>query len=467
MGFLAFLFFKPWLKVLVSFIVMTQCFDLAPSIIYGRVVWDYGAALLLITSIQLFLQQKKSAVNGSAVIYLISTFTGWLFFCLLFSLVVYGYPVENTLKTSRYWIIGYLSLFVFLRLYLVDSEAMGRVLKWLYVITYALLIVVVLQYLTGHQLLYGLYREYDGVPRYLPSFLPIVLTYLWYIIARFLSGKQIRFHEFIYAGVAVTVTAVTYTRGLYIAGLLSVLLILFLLFRDRTLRLTKTAASVSVVALVITAMLAGGWGGRVIGRATSGLDLLLSSDSAASKLDKDTFSGRLRLVEERYTLVLEHNPLVGYGFIHEDDVPRGLRNRLRYGSVINTPEMVEKYKHGYPYVSALYSADIGWANILVSTGLVGLSIFIIFVVVFILSYEKKRFADSPVDYWRLAFYVETIMLVLLMFNGNTFTSQIQVPVFMIAGYLYCNRFKRKAEFGSQATTLENRSRYPWLRKSPS
>lgn len=64
------------------------------------------------------------------------------------------------------------------------------------------------------------------------------------------------------------------------------------------------------------------------------------------------------LVKERFELVAEHNPIIGYGFIHEDNISKTLRNSLKYESVIYTPEMVRKYQYGHPYVLALFSADI-------------------------------------------------------------------------------------------------------------
>ena len=77
---------------------------------------------------------------------------------------------------------------------------------------------------------------------------------------------------------------------------------------------------------------------RFLDRLTSGITILLSGESTRSEHDVDTFTNRLALAKERVEMVVDHNPLVGYGFLHEDQVPAGLRKKLKYGSVIYSPE---------------------------------------------------------------------------------------------------------------------------------
>ena len=311
-------------------------------------------------------------------------------------------------------------------------------MKWLYIITFSLLIVAIIQYITGRPLLFGLHREYGSITRYLPIFLPISLLYLWYILSRYFAAEPVKKHEFMYAGMVVFVTAITYTRGIYIAVLFSFLTMLFLLFKRGKVKVNTATIFIVVLTMGITVLMAGGWADRVINRAASGIEILFSGKVVSSKIDEDTYSGRWMLLKERFELVSEHNPIIGYGFIHEDNIPKKLRNSLKYGSVINTPEMVRKYKYGHPYVLALFSADIGWANIVLATGFIGFLIFLIFIGSFLLSYREKQIDDARLYHFHLAFYLQTITLLLLMFNGNTFTNQLQIPGLMIAGYLYCS-----------------------------
>lgn len=432
-----FLFLKPWLKILVAFIVMTNCFDLRPSITYGFLTWDYGALLLLITSVQLLFRHNTATLeNRGAVLYLLVGFTAWLVICLIYSLVFYDYSLLQTLKTARYWIIGYLSIFIFLKLYMVDSEALRKIMCWLYIITFALLMVALFQLAIGEQILFGLFREYSGTIRYLPIFLPVVLLHCWHIGARFLAGERVKIHEFVYCGLSLTVTALTYTRGIYVAVILTFMLMVALLALSRKIKVGKTSIFAFSGMVLVVGLVAAGLGDRVIGRATSALDILITGKIVRGNVDVDTFTGRLKLVQERFSMVYNHNPLVGYGFLHESEVPLTMRNNLRYGSIDYSPEFVEKYRYGYPYKLTLYSPDTGWGNIVLVSGLVGFVIFLAFIVVFVLSYRGRRHISSPGYYLRLAFYLQTITLLLLMFNGNSFTYHIQIPALMLAGYIY-------------------------------
>ncbi|HED16043.1 MAG TPA: hypothetical protein ENI64_04395 [Gammaproteobacteria bacterium] len=464
---LGFLALKPWLKVLVAFIVMSNCFDLAPQIVYGKLVWDYGALLLLIAAGQLMFQRKTAVVGKrTAVLYLLAAFTIWLVFSLVYSLVIYGYPVGDTLKTSRYWIIGYLSIFIFLRLYMVDGEALNKIVRWLYVIPYVLLIVAVIQLVTGYQWLFGLFQPYAGTIRYLPIFLPVVLLLTWVIMARFLAGEKVKIHAFVYGGLALVVTALTYTRGIYIAVILTFLLMVTLLALGKRIKASKTSVFGFVAVILVVGLVSGGLADRVIGRVASGLDILFSDKAASSKVDVDTFTGRLKLVQERFSMVSKHNPVVGYGFLHENNIPHSMLNKMEYGSIDYSPEMVEKYKYGTPYKLTLYSADIAWGNLVLVSGFVGFFIFLAFIVVFVLSFRGWRYSSSPDYYLRLAFYLQTITLLLLMFNGNTFTYHIQFPAFMLAGYVYLSMVK--SDTAETAKVLQSRKEsYPCLRKSRS
>lgn len=442
MALIVFLALRPWQKILIAFVVMSNCFDLAPQIVYGFLTWDYGAVLFLIAGVQLFFRKNTVQLeNGSAVLYVLAGFTAWLVICLIYSLLIYKYPLVDTLKTSRHWIIGYLSVFIFLKLYLVDSDALGNILRWLYNLTFVLLAVALVQLAIGQQILFGLSKEYVEATRYLPIFLPVVLVLSWHIAARFLAGESVKIHEFVYGGLALTVTALTYTRGIYVAVCLTFALMVALLALNRQINIGKTSVFAFSGLIVVVGIVTAGLGDRVIGRASSALDILISGKVARGTVDADTFTGRLRLAQERIAMVYDYNPLVGYGYLHERNVPLTMRNKLKYGSIDRSPEMTAKYQLGYPYKLTLYSPDSGWGNIALVSGLAGFAIFLTFMGVFVLSYRGKRYRSSPVRYLRLAMYLQTIYLLVLMFISNTFTYHIQFPAFMLAGYIYLSMLK--------------------------
>lgn len=439
-GILVFFLLPVAWKALIAFIVMSQGFDLLPQIVYGYLVWDVGAIMFLAAAIQLaFLRVKEPQVRTFSVT-ILQIFILWLVFSLVYSLWVYGYPPMNTMKTSRHMIVGYLSVFIFLRLFQTDKKALPVFIKWAYVFTYILMILAVIQFTLGIRIFYGLVTEYKGAVRYLPAFLPICLFYLWAILSKWFRGAGIKRHEFVYGVLVFLLVATTYTRGIYVAVLISLVAMLFILQLRGRLKPSSVIIFGAIALLSLAVVIGSGVADRVIGRATSAIDVLVSKRGPGS--DVDTFTGRLRLVKERMALVSEHNPFVGFGFLHEGDVSPSLRSRFKYGSVIYTPQMKEKYAVGHPYVAALYSADIGWANIVVSSGFVGLGLFLLFMLAFIFSYKNENRIDPACLDYRVAFFIQTITLLLLMFNGNTFTNNVHIPAFMIGGYLYCNTKKR-------------------------
>lgn len=429
-------------KVLLAFIVMSRSFDLLPEIVFGIAMWDVGAIMLLIAAVQLMLVKPSEPKVRAISVTVLWVFIIWMIICLVYSLMVYGYPIMNTLKSSRQMILGYVSIFIFLRLFRIDKKALLLLLKRLYFITYILLIVTIIQHLINIQILSGLSGDFNGAIRYLPIFLSTSLFFMWTIFSKYFHGEGLKFHEWVYGGLVVSVTALTYTRGIYLAVLISLVTMIFLLLLHGRIKLTSVVLFFVIASLGSVLVIAGGWADRILGRAMSGFDIVLNGDDAGSKGSSNTFTGRLLLVKERIALVSEHNPVVGFGFLHEGDVPESLRKKIKIGGAISTEDMLKKYAQGYHYVWALYSADIGWGNIAVNTGFVGLFLFLLFVATFLLSYKKSKMDSPPLSHYRIAFFLQTLVLLLTMFNGSTFTTNVQIPAFMVAGYLYCSAKRR-------------------------
>lgn len=442
-GLIAFGMLSPRIKVLIAFFVMTLCFDLVPRILFKIDVWDVGAILLLIAWFQLALLKPKVSTSTIGYVVVLRVILGWMTLCLLWSVLIYEYPVLNSLKASRQMIIGVFSFFVLKELFTVDEGAYGFFMKALYAATFALLPICLVQFVLHKPLLFGLYREYGDVTRSLPVFLPLVLLYVWIIVSKVVTAARISMHELLYAGMAVAVTVLTFTRGIYLSVLFVFSVMLF------TLALKKSPVNIKLNFIVVPIffilfMLCGvglyfsGYADKVIERFTSAVELVLGQTAKTNTNNEDTFTGRLGIAKERFMLVFAHNPVIGYGFMHEDDVPRALRARLEYGSVIYTPEYVERYKAGYPYVLALHSADIGWADIMVNTGFVGLALWLVLCAVFIANfYTTARRTPAAYYHARLAHFLQIVVGILLMFESNTFVNLVHIPAFMLAGYWYC------------------------------
>lgn len=432
-----FLVLKPRYKILIALFVMTTCFDLVPRMVGNRDIWDAGAILLLITWGQLALLRPVASLPPALYVTALSLFIGWMGLSLVWSVLIYDYPLLDTLKAARHLVIGYLSFFVLARLYRTDPDSFAFLKQALYWLTFALLPVCVVQYLIGQPLLQGLVKDYGGVLRGLPVFLPIALLYLWVIASKALSGQSTALHEKIFAVLALVVTALTFTRGIYFAVFLGFVAMVGILLVDRKLSAGATALQLCVAVIGLGALFFAGALDRVIGRVASGIDIL-AGQSSHSEHDVDTFSGRLALAKERFELVAQHNPLVGYGFIHEDNVPANLRNSFKYGSIIQTPAYRERYALGYPYVLSLLSVDIGWVDIVVKTGIVGFGLFIFFLAAILFSYFRRMPADPQLYHFRLACYLQLGVSVLTMFNGNPLVGHVQLASFMLAGFLFCS-----------------------------
>jgi hypothetical protein len=178
---------------------------------------------------------------------------------------------------------------------------------------------------------------------------------------------------------------------------------------------------------------------KVVNRAASAASILTGVKKQTAG-GADTFSGRLMLAVERFDMVIEQNPLVGYGFLHEDEVPNAMRNKLKYGSIIYSDYYKALYRRGFPYMLALYSADIGWADMVLKTGIIGLSVFLIMLFLIIISITKNtNTVDEETYRWRVAFYLQLVITILLMFNGNPFIVNVQIPMYLIAGLIYCSQ----------------------------
>lgn len=445
-----FLVLRPRYQILITFILMCGGFNLLPSVVMGWHIWDLGIPLLIIVYIKSLIRNKELSFSMPFYTVILRVFISWMVFCFVWSLLVKGYQVVDVVKVSRELIIGYCTFFVFMRVFTTDREALPFLLKSLYVLTFALLIIVVIQSFIGTKILTGLYRAYGTTTRFLPIFLPICLFYFWLLSARLLSGEKIAVHAYLYILLVLFAVVSTYTRGIYMTFLLISFYMVVILIREGRMRAGSFIAASSALVMVLALALGTGIADRALGRLMSGLSLISQNEATVtnSKETDDTFTGRYMLLGERIQMVAETDPIFGYGFLHEDNISSRFRAKLDYGSVIHTAEYNEKYIWGHPYVLALYSADIGWADIVLKTGLIGLFLLLMFLVIIGGAYfgaivKRRGLRRSPDYFIRLAFYLQFSTVPILMFNGNPLVVNVQIPMFLLAGFAFYTSCYRK------------------------
>ena len=440
-GLLAFLMMPLRAQALIAFLLMTQLLDVAPSVLFGMYVWDYGAVLMLIVGIRVYFMKPMVTPRAHGYMIVLRLLICWVVVCFLWSLLVNGYPLDHTIKAARRLLVGYPMALIFARLFCVDPDSFDYLLKWLYRFTLVLMPVALLQYVVQRPLLFGLFRDYEGSLRSLPVFLPLCLLNGWIISAKLLSGARTSWHEMCYLLLAMASVVLSFTRGIYLAVLLAGALLLFLMSRERQLRpgaiLRLSLAAFPVLALLLFT----GMGQRVGERTLSALHLVGGDTAAVTSKDlDDSYHGRLDLAGERFQLAFHRNPLMGFGFIHEDDVPPELRSQLRYGSVLsggaaNPDAYANLYATSDRYLLAFYSADIAWADIAITTGTVGIALLVALLLALAADYWRHPNDSHPLGYpVRIGLFLQTLVMFILMFDGDNFFGTVHIPLFLLAGY---------------------------------
>lgn len=449
-GFMVFLLLQPKVKALIAFFLMMHFFNIAPDKIFNVYAWDYGAILMLITAAEVFFRQPALEPRDHTYLTVLKVLLAWLFICFAWSLLIYQYPVMHTIKSARYMVVGYSMTLIFIRLFAVQTDAFEFLMKWFYRLTFVLMPVFLIQYVTKRHLLFMQIGDYEGALRAIPGFLPLCLLNFWIILTKFMSSERLTVHESIYAALVLVTVALTYTRGIYLAFIFTGGLLVFTMSKERTLKASSMFQAALAAIVVITVLLASGVAGKVVGRAANGLQMLESSSSASGHRKDDTFAGRLGLAAERFSLVWAQNPIVGYGFLHEEDVSADLRNGLRYGTPLGgtaaDPTAFSRNDADGHYTLAFYSADIAWANVVIMTGCVGVALLIALMLTFVLEHYGNVDGRHPLGYAvRTALFLQVIMTFLLMFDGDSFYGNLQIPAFLLAGYSLTREHRVRAK----------------------
>ena len=449
-GFMVFLLLPPKVKALISFFLMMHFFNIAPDKVFGVYAWDYGAILMLVTAAEVFFRQPALEPRDHTYLTVLKVFLAWLFICFSWSLLIYRYPIMHTIKSARYMVVGYSMTLIFIRLFAVQTDAFEFLMKWFYRLTFLLMPVFMLQYVSKTPLLFMQIGEYEGSLRAIPGFLPLCVLNFWIILARFLSSERLAVHEWIYAALVLVTVALTYTRGIYLASIFTGGLLMFTMSKDRTLKTSSVFGAALAAIVVVTVLAVSGVAGKVVGRVANGLQMLESGSSTSGQRKDDTFAGRLGLAAERFSLVWAQNPIVGYGFLHEEDVSADLRNGLRYGTPLGgtaaDPTAFSRNDADGHYTLAFYSADIAWANVVIMTGCVGVVLLISLMLTFVLEHYGDVDGIHPMGYAvRIGLFLQVVMIFLLMFDGDSFYGNLQIPAFLLAGYSLTREHRVRAK----------------------
>jgi hypothetical protein len=442
MGFMAFLALQPKVKALVAFILMMNFFNFAPDMLFGMYVWDYGAMLMLVTAIQVYAKTPILEPPKNAYLMVLKIFLAWMAICFIWSLIVYRYPLMHTIKSARQAMVGYSMALIFIRLFRVQPGAFEYLMKWLYWLTFAAMPVMILQSMLHKQLLFATAIDYEGVLRTVPVYLALCTLNLWILGVKMLSQDRLAVHEWIYGVLALATIALTFTRGIYAAVLIAAAALLWIVTRDGRVKASSLMLAGSLGALLIVVVVAAGLADKIVDRAASGLSVLGSVESASApvRIADDTFSGRLGLMQERFTLASARNPIVGYGFIHEEDIPSEVRSRLKFGTPLGgTAADPTLYARAAAYSSVqvfgFYTPDIVWPNVIISTGWVGVLLFVMLLVTFFIGSRRRSGAEHPMGYAvRTGLILQMVTMSVLTFDSPVFWSAVHVPAFILAGY---------------------------------
>jgi hypothetical protein len=442
MGFVAFLALQPKVKALVAFILMMNFFNFAPDMLFGMYVWDYGAMLMLVTAVEVYAKTPRLEPPKNAYLTVLRIFLAWMVICFIWSLLIYRYPLMHTIKSARQVMVGYSMTLIFIRLFRVQPGAFEYLMKWLYWLTFAAMPVMVLQFILHRQLLFATAIDYEGVLRTVPVYLALCTLNLWILGAKMLSQEKLAVHEWIYGVLALTTIALTFTRGIYAAVLITAAALLWIMIRDGRLKASSLMLTVGLGALLIVVAVAAGLADKVFDRVASGLSVLgsVESTSAPGRKSDDTFSGRIGLMQERFSLASAKNPIVGYGFIHEEDIPSDTRSRLKFGTPLGgTAADPTLYARAAAYSSVqmlgFYTPDIAWPNFVIATGWVGTLLLMGLLVIFVISHYRNRRISYASEYAvRTGLFLQIVWMTILTFDGSLFWSGTHIPAFVLAGY---------------------------------
>lgn len=444
-----FLCVSPKYKLVLALFVMSSCFDLVEHIIAGIDLWDVGFLMLFIAYVQLLITSGSKPHEKPVYEKILIVFIVWTLIEFAWSLS--QYPLIPTIKIARQLVLGYMTYFVYLSFFKAQNYDLEPFFKLLYWVIFLFVILFVAQSALHVPILKSLEREYEGITRSIPGFLAYAFLFTWYHLVRYFSGEKLSFSEYIYLALMIVVIMGTYTRSVYFGVMFIVGVMLCLLVKDGKLQLTKVTSSAIIVFITFMLLFSTGKLDKMIDRTLSGLQLIsgdVGGNSQERQKKDDSYSGRIAIVKERFFMGLMANPVMGYGFVHDDIAFNMLKLRPRSGSI-----RADKYNYKYTnrFNLTIYSADATWGNIIINTGITGLVILIVFIVSVIVAGLRRSFTDGRVYYYQCAFLLQFIYTVISSISSNALSNNIQIPCLFLAGYTVCLQSQKESGNNDQIT----------------
>lgn len=423
-----FLFLPPPYKVLAAFVMSLNLFNFAPVEIQGIKLWDVGMILFFIATIELLFRSKPKPRKMRLNQKLFMLFWIYLVIVLIYTLVFLPYPEMLSIKAARYMVVGYCTIFTFLLLFR-DEESFRVFLQGLFVLVFIGTIVHIVQYFMKSTILFGYQQEYLRNLRSIPIFIPLTIVFFVHNLIKLLSGAKLKLMELIFTLSAAISLLLTFTRGIYFILVIISLLLMGLLLLKLKLKIGRLIMYLSMLLLSLFFLISTGTLDSILNRGQETLNSLSGVSEANERVkSSDTFSLRIALLKERMAMISERNPIMGFGFIHEEVAQRTLHWRVGTLS-----------KNGK---KALATPDIAWANLITYTGFAGTALFIIWILGFIFSFPLREslsydYTSQSISTYCMAFYLSVLAMLLMMMNSSIFTLDAAIPGFVIAGYWRC------------------------------
>lgn len=437
-----FLFVSMKYKILLAIVVMSSCFDLVEHIIGGIDLWDVGIIMLFIAYLQLLLTSNKKRHGKLAYEKILIVFVVWMLIEFAWSL--YHYPLIPTVKTARQLLLGYMTYFVYVSFFKSQNYEVEPFFRLLFRVVFLFVVLFVVQSFLHFPVLKSLTRDYEGLTRSIPGFLAYALLFTWLHLVRYFSGEKLSVAEYVYLALMVVVIMGTYTRSVYFGVMIIICTMIIILIKDGKLQPTKFTISCIVTFMAFVVLVSTGELDKMISRTLSGLQLItgdVGQNFQERKKKDDSYTGRLSIVQERFAMVMQANPLMGYGFVHDDIAYNQLKLRPHSGSI-----RADKYDYKYSndFNLTIYSADATWGNILINTGITGFAILLIFVISVVVTSFRRNFNNSALYYYQCAFFLQFIYTVISTIASSAMSSGVQIPCLALAGYTICMQTKKES-----------------------
>lgn len=428
MAFLAIGLINPLIGLFIAYALMNNMFNLVPRMLSDTLpinkMWDFGFFLMLLYALPLFLRDYKPYPYRNWPAYLKVLFL-FLVVCLLsflYTLFSYKYPFVDALRMVRPY-FGYLAIFILLQFFLKEEGNAKRFFNVLYFILFGLLVLYHIQFILQKEIFFGYQQTmfYKGttILRSIPNFMAVICVFLWYNLAAWVQGKPMLKYGKIFSLLVCTGTMLSFTRGFYIAFLLSTLLLVIILYFQRKIFFNRAFFLLLFVGCFVFFAALSGYLQPVIERALS------IKSALVTERNYSTFGYRLKLLESRFEMTMDRNPFLGVGFVH----PKYGRD---FGAFPGNPSYEDAR---FP---SLMAGDIEWANIILQTGIMGLASFLLFVLCLLRKYPRDMNLGQTnfIVLLEIAAYIELFRNIITMFISSSFTSDTQNVSLLLAFLAY-------------------------------